>query len=527
MAEPAGTAPRRQLERECKLDVDAGFLMPTLSGLGQVVSVDPPVNHELAATYFDTLDLRLLARSITLRRRAGGPDAGWHLKLPEAPGVRAELCLPLGAGEPEGPPEPLLRLVRVLVRRRALRPALVLTTHRTVRVLRDVAGQPLAEVADDEVVAYPLQYGTQRRWREVEVELCCADPELLETVAARLVAAGAEPSDAESKPARVLGGALPGPLRMPEKPRAGDVLRDHLADLLEELMRRDPQVRLDAPDAVHRMRVATRRLRSALANFADLLSAEVVRRLRDELAWLGELLGAARDAEVMRDRLVGLIDAEPSELVLGPVRGRVEAELGERYLRAHAAVVAALDGPRYLDLVDALDWLCRQPVESPPWTSRATRPARRELARAMRRTWRRVRRRARAAERAPASGDASVEASSAGAVGDLDPALHEVRKAAKRARYAAETTAGVFGAPARRFAKRMARLQDTLGAHQDSVVTRAVLLELAERAERAGEPAFSYGRLHGLEQRRAVSTEAAYRRQFADASRRSVTRWMG
>ncbi len=533
MPETAGSLPQQQIEREIKLDVGDDFVLPGLVGTDGVALVDEPVTHELAATYFDTLDLRLLSRSVTLRRRTGGTDAGWHLKLPEAPGVRTELSAPIGPGEAADPPEQLLQLVRGLVRRRALRPVLLLQTRRQVRVLRDAHGRPLAEVADDEVSAHPLQTGSQRCWREVEVELLDeASPDLLEGVAARLLAAGATRAAPGSKASRALGDALPVPpggpsgARAEDGPRAGDVVRGHLADLLEELMRLDPRVRLDAPDAVHRMRVATRRLRSVLASFADLLTPEVVPRLRAELAWLATMLGAARDAEVLRERLVALVQAEPPELVRGPVRERIEALLGERYRLAHAEVVSTLDGPRYLDLLDALAWLCRQPVEGPPWTPRAVRPAPGELARAMRSTWRRVRRLAEAAERAGQDERAGGDEAGGGDTAQVEAALHEVRKAAKRARYAAESLVEVFGAPSRRFAARMTRIQDTLGANQDSVVTRAVLAELAELAERAGESTFTYGRLHALEQRRGAHTAAAFTRQLARASRASATDWM-
>src|SRR5690349_18899064 len=84
----------REVER--KFDVDAGFRLPELTGVGEVASVDSPAEHDLSATYFDTADLRLLGHRVTLRRRTGGTDAGWHLKLPAGDGERTEVRLPLG-----------------------------------------------------------------------------------------------------------------------------------------------------------------------------------------------------------------------------------------------------------------------------------------------------------------------------------------------------------------------------------------------------------------------------------------------
>ena len=69
------------LEIEQKFDVETGFERPSLAAIAGVTAADP-VLHHLSATYFDTADQRLAASKITLRRRTGGTDEGWHLKLP-------------------------------------------------------------------------------------------------------------------------------------------------------------------------------------------------------------------------------------------------------------------------------------------------------------------------------------------------------------------------------------------------------------------------------------------------------------
>jgi CYTH domain len=84
------------LETEHKFEVGADFVPPGLTGLAPGLSVTGPVIQHLTASYFDTPDLRLAAAGITLRRRTGGTDAGWHLKLPVAAGTRRELQAPLG-----------------------------------------------------------------------------------------------------------------------------------------------------------------------------------------------------------------------------------------------------------------------------------------------------------------------------------------------------------------------------------------------------------------------------------------------
>src|ERR1700743_3429936 len=91
------------LEIEQKFDVDTGFERPSFGALAGVSAAAPVLQH-LSATYFDTADRRLAAGKITLRRRTGGTDAGWHLKLPKSEGTRREMQEPLGDSETGGPP---------------------------------------------------------------------------------------------------------------------------------------------------------------------------------------------------------------------------------------------------------------------------------------------------------------------------------------------------------------------------------------------------------------------------------------
>jgi inorganic triphosphatase YgiF len=192
------------LEIEQKFDVDTGFERPSFGGLAGV-SAAAPVRHHLSATYFDTADGRLAASKITLRRRTGGTDAGWHLKLPEGSGARREVHAPLGqAGEPV--PEVLAARVAEVTGGQPLAPIATLDTERTVVTLRGGDGRVVAEVADDVVTGRRLKPGggAELRWREVEVEVPAADPPLQQAAADALLAAGARPAGHGSKLARVL-----------------------------------------------------------------------------------------------------------------------------------------------------------------------------------------------------------------------------------------------------------------------------------------------------------------------------------
>ena len=501
------------IEVERKYDVDADIALPDLSGVPGVLAVTPPKRVRLLATYFDTEDLRLRAAGITLRHRKGGHDAGWHLKLP-AGGDREEIRVQARAGTV---PAGLAALVRSRTRSADLVPLAELATVRVVQRLIAEAAEPVVEIADDTVTGRRLPAGEVVVWREWEAELLAGPRKVLDAVQEKLLAAGAAPSRSSSKAGRVLGRALPRPTDRPwwseptgpgDDRSAASVVQAHLAEQVEELLGRDPHARRDLPDAVHKMRVATRRLRSALVTFRPLLDSAVTDPLRDELRWLGGVLGEVRDAEVMRGRLLDMLGTEPPELVLGKVRDQLDLELQDRHRDARARLLAEFDGQRYLQLLDDLDEL----VTAPPFRKAARRAAEPALTHAMRRSWRRLDR-------------VMHEAAALPPGPEQQELLHEVRKDAKRARYAAESLGPAFGRPARRFAAQMEDLQESLGDVQDGVATRQVLFELGQRSHLAGRNGFTLGRLHALEQARAEATGGRWDEAQAVASRPKLRRW--
>jgi inorganic triphosphatase YgiF len=206
--------PFGQIEVERKYAVGPGFTMPDLSGVPAVASVTGPRTYHLTAIYFDTPGFHLATARITLRRRTGGTDAGWHLKLP-AGAARREVHAPLGAGT-EAVPSELAGLVSDVTAGQPLRPIARLATARTVRHLVDAAGGVLAEVADDQVTGSlpgpgEATWRESSAWREVEVELAAGTPDLLDAAGQLLLAAGAQPSLAASKLSQLLtaAGTLP------------------------------------------------------------------------------------------------------------------------------------------------------------------------------------------------------------------------------------------------------------------------------------------------------------------------------
>jgi inorganic triphosphatase YgiF len=468
------------MEIEDKFDVPEGYEIPDLTGLPGCQEVAGPRSHQLVAVYFDTPDLRLAARGITLRRRRGGTDPGWHLKLPKAKGVRQEITHPLTRSIRIVPPE-LADLVLAFTRGAPLTAVAELDTRRSVTMLRNGAGVGLVEIADDRVKGTVLGGEPHvERWREVEAELVEGDEKLLAKVGKRLCKAGASPAGSASKLARLLGGAREIPrVRVAETGRgsAGEVVVGYLSSQVAAVLSQDPRVRRAEKDAVHQMRVACRRTRSALTSFKAVVKDTGA--LQDELKWLGGILGEARDLEVIRERFSRTLDDLDGDLIVGPVRARLGSDLLDDEQEALERIRQALGGERYFAVLDALDDL----VGTPALAKAAVRPAA-TLEAVAAKSWRRV---ARAYDAAQAVEDA----------GEREIATHEVRKAAKRARYTAE----VLGMS--ELAERAEAVQEVLGLHRDGVVAQERLVAEAGRARQAGEDTFTYGVLTGVERGRA------------------------
>ncbi|MFJ8748565.1 CHAD domain-containing protein [Streptomyces sp. NPDC102441] len=495
---------KREIER--KYEATPETQLPDLTRTAGVSEVVHRGLRELDAVYYDTQDFRLAADSLTLRRRTGGDDAGWHLKIPVSAGVRDEIQAPLT----DTLPPALGELLRSRVRHTPVTPVVRILSARDVHHLLDEDGALLAELSVDEVLAERLTeegHGTTSAWTELEVELADdGDPALLDAVERRLRKAGVRPSSSPSKLARALEETAPGKRRQTKKepsPRtAGDHVLAYVRRQTAALVDLDPAVRRDLPDSVHRMRVATRRLRSAFRTYRKILDRTVTDPLRDELKWLAAELGVDRDQEVLDERLRSHASNLPATLLLGPVSARLTLTSVARRTGSRRRVAAVLDAERYLALLDSLDAL----LADPPLLPAAARPAADALPRAVLKDYERL---------AGRVGDALEQRPG----GERDVAMHEARKAAKRVRYAAEAARPALGKPAKKFAKRMKSVQSVLGDHQDSVVARDALRTLAVQAHGAGESAFTWGLLYGREEAAASARERELPEVWARASR--------
>ena len=298
---------------------------------------------------------------------------------------------------------------------------------------------------------------------------------------------------------------LPKPTK---KGPASQVVQRWLREQVDVIHRFEPLVRHDAPDAVHKMRVAVRRLRNALASYRPLLVREQTEPVRDELKWLAAALGEPRDAEVMRERLEEMLADEPPEVVRGAGYERMDEEMRQEYALARTRMLDAMGSERYFALLDRLDEL----ATDPPWREQASEPVHSVLRKRVRHDYKRL------VGRIELADEAEDE--------EREHLLHEARKAAKRVRYATEALTDVYGKPARRFVKAMKRVQSRLGHHHDAFVTQNRLRELGDEAASTGDNAFVFGALHAHEEQALLETDDQFVHEWSKASKKKLRRWL-
>ena len=247
-------------------------------------------------------------------------------------------------------------------------------------------------------------------------------------------------------------------------------------------------------EAVHRMRVAVRRLRAILRAAGSVFAEPGVEDLRRELKWLGIALGRVRDLDVLRAHLRARLGSQPAGG--RAARHRLLRQIAGDRARAVAALRAALDGRRYARLLARLDAALAAP---PGRTDDVSLP---DIAAAEFETLRRA---VKKLSRHPSAEE-----------------LHAIRIKVKHARYAAELAQASVGRRAERFAQKAKALQDILGAHQDAVIAERYV----RRAAGTGPAARALARQIGsLQEERREEAHAAFRAQWPKLKRRGRRAW--
>ena len=465
-------------------------------------------------------------------------------------------------------PSELLHQVRSIVRHNELTPIAQVDNKRTEMVLADADNKPVAEFCDDHVTAFSfLPGGEQQSWREWEVELAGELPgteegtQFIRRATSLLIGAGARVSSSPSKLKSALGDsyanaplppALVSPDVDPDSPAAAVITalqanRDKLVDY-------DPRVRRDEWDSVHQMRVATRELRSHLQTFHGIVVGPEIEKIEADLKELAGILGVARDAEVVEERWQKLLESEDSDTLDDSTREHIAQDMGTAYRRAHRRVIAALDSERYLELLESLDRLLADPPtadkqqESAPVNDDAEQTEEQSSTEEGAASSESREDNAAAAEKAKKKPEKKSKDKSA----DMDTVMaqhlekaynklvkrhkkavenwdnpelslheredyfHDMRKAAKKLRYAAEAAGSATNLKTKRLYKACKQMQSVLGDFQDSVTSRDKLLELADSARRRGENTFGYGLLYQRERTIGLKALDDYAESFKD-----------
>lgn len=500
------------IEREFKLAAAAHIVLPDLTDVAPGLTVGPTTTLQLDAVYYDTPTLALARWGVTLRSRSGEPGPVWTLKLPVASTDSAISRHELMFDEPIGPIPDAVRLAtRAYVRSQTLGPVVRLQTERTEFAVA-LDGRPIAKLCDDTVVAD----GTAEQisvFREIEVEFIDEAPAEAAVIAiiSRLRDSGCKDDDAPvPKAVRALGPKAfdPPDVTIPKAGKhatVGRLVRQTLARSVAQLIGQHAKVCSGQdPEDLHQFRVAVRRLRSDLRTFAPLLDDHLTRWLRVELKWLGDEVGIGRDADVLGERLLSQLSRLP-DLDAKPV-GTLVHHLEQTSIEASARVITTLDSDRYATLLEALVDIARKPrfaLDPSGLADRAGRPIFTDI---VRKPWRHLSR----------------------AVDALDPdspdaVLHAIRIRAKRARYAVEAVAPLYGKDALRFARALADVQTVLGKYQDTTVAEAWLREAAKALPSTRLVA---GELIAFERDDRAQLRAQFWKVWKKVSRRKLRKWL-
>lgn len=369
------------LEIERTYDLPEGAALPDLIGVGGILQADHQEPFELDATYWDTERYDLVAARVTVRRRTGGHDAGWHIKRAASDTVRHEQHFPL-TEDPDTVPDEVLAALFAERRGRGLRPVVRITTTRTVTRLLDEDGDQVAELADDTVRARRLDDEapeTPRTWREVEVESAegvdeQVAHELFAALDGRFADAGGTPAAVSSKLARGLAGAPAPRLQTAPKPDKGTAARaltKRLRKLRASVL--DQQATLRAGDPTDLRETAATALGVAAvfgpyrAAFPD---TETFDRAADAAEAFADVTARVALADHLVDRLPRASTPAQDALVDAMTRERLLAATRERRAEALRDLVVFLHSEPFLELLDALDDAVERP-EPTRWALRS------------------------------------------------------------------------------------------------------------------------------------------------------------
>lgn len=449
--------------------------------------VETSPSRRISRTLFDTRDRRLAVAGgeLSLNRREGWRWTRQTLGHPK-------LTSRVWTAPPEALQAQVVEWARAYHRGRAVSERVAVTVHSRRHEVRTNRAEALLTLVEERLDEQGTSAATPRL-RHVEVIDAPAGATAL-IAAVRGAAIADAPTLALLRPAPTRARRL----RLPGDGRtdARDLFTRSTTLSLIQWLYFDCELSSGSPDALRKLRVALRRLRSDLQTFAPLLDRAWADQLREELGRLGSRLGDVRDGEVLVERLSGLVEVLPDgdRTAALPLLDTASTQVAA----ARGDLLSELERQQYLQLLEDVF----AAVTAPRWKSHADLP----VARLARRPWRRLRSYVESLDKPPE-----------------DAQLHRVRILAKRARYAADACIPAVGAAAAELAAQLAALQTVLGEHHDAVVTREWL---HRQADATTGVSFIAGELAALELRNVADAAARWHEQWVHASRPGLWRWL-
>jgi triphosphatase len=443
--------------------------------------------HEirLVSTYFDTPDRALARQGMTLRVREREGRFLQTVKSGHGPGGADTSGAVLVRGEWEDPvadkrPDPRAPLTGRFIPEQAAGDLVALVRTDVVRrvVTLSSTAETYIEAAVDQGHVTALRNNACEPICEIELELKRGDIVPLYDFALEILAVAPVRLERNSKSARGFRLAVPPtePQRGPDRIRAvhasevaldptmtaGAARRRIARSCIDQIVGNEAAVLAGMPEGIHQMRVGVRRLRALLSAFAPLLPVEAkdeYGQFSEELRWLGNILGRARDLDVFAEDIV-----TPALEEIGDTPGiaALNAAIAARRAAACADAAKAIGSSRYTALVLRL---LRWSEESDPrnWSSTVlAQPLARVAPELLKRRFKHVRRRG------------------AGFARQSLEERHRLRIALKKLRYATEFL-GHLCDPGRadRLVQIVKRLQQELGEANDLETSRDLVTELA------------------------------------------------
>ena len=435
------------LEEEKKFRIPPGFQFPPDMG-------EPIPPRLFTSTYFDSEHHRLGQLGLTLRKRVEQSHGVWQLKIPSS-SVRLELEIASGS---RSIPWEFQDLLRSFFRKQeAVQLGKLRTRRKGVRIQKD--GRVLAEVVLDSV-ALIRDKKVVHSFQELEVELQGGSAAQLKPIRKILLRAGAEEKPFQPKIFQAL--QLPYPLSLEFSDSSApptDHIRERLHSQFLQMLRNDPGTRLGRDsEALHQMRVATRRMRAIIRAVSSFLAPEWTKPVRQELGWVGSLLGEVRDWDVLLESFRQNFHdfSSPEQRSLQTILKNFEDQRSV----ARAKLLEGLRSDRYLNLLNHFeDSLNHLPFQPSPLTIT-------ELAK---KAFHKV-------QDFVNTSDSLFRKSE----------LHRTRRLLKRARYALELAEPLLGKRAKGFLRKAKQTQDLLGQHQDAVIAEQRLLALKQHSRGTG-----------------------------------------